>query len=262
MKTKVMSALLLLVLAACDKKEPAVSGSRSGSNPVPEPPGGCKEWVVADQPVRVNETDMYLPAGTKMCLSPDELEMRVELPEGFSFYTPGVANKTLPYYESTYTCLCSREGSPCTVFYASGMGFGCLQSSCSGSCTGKFTYMGYSLDKVFHTGDKAAFLGDPEMQALITKDYLPSFKTVAKNVRPENLVYVKQELLGVVFYVLQERNTLSKSLAPEKVLPYEQAMCDCGGTKACTLKTITLGKGGMDIYFCQGKCNGCELTVD
>ena len=35
-----------------------------------------------------------------------------------------------------YTCSCSKKGS-CTVFNTQQTGYGCLQSSCSGSCTGK-----------------------------------------------------------------------------------------------------------------------------
>jgi hypothetical protein len=38
------------------------------------------------------------------------------------------------------------------------------------------------------------------------------------------------------------------------------ARCDCGGMAACKLKTISIPLVPR-IYFCDGSCNGCELTV-
>lgn len=244
MKTIVMSAISALVLfVACNKKEPQVS-ERTVGGANQELPAECGKEIIADKPVKVGETGIMLPVGSKVCITANNLEVRVELPEGFAFLSKdeNAMERTLPYF-GTYACYCSGQGSACNVFYADGLGFGCLQSSCTGSCTGKFTYKGYSLDRVVPTSSKEEFFAVPEVQAAIAKI-------------SSDEAYSKQSVYGVSFYLVNnEKLFLSK------------ATCDCEGTQACKLKTISLPllKGeniGKKIYFCEGPCNGCELTVN
>ncbi len=246
MKTRFVSALVLLMLfAACEKKEPASSGRSTGPVASVDVPVDCGKEIVAKEPVKVGETGIMLPVGTKLCITKDEMQVRVELPEGFAIVTrEGMqAERTLPYFGGTYACYCSGQGSACNVFYADGMGFGCLQSSCTGSCTGKFTYKGYSVERVAVTMEKEKFFALPEVQ-----------KAVA-NVSPMES-YVKMDMYGFSFYVVNdEKAFLSK------------ASCDCEGTKACKLKTVSLPllkaeTSKIKIYFCEGGCNGCELTIN
>ena len=248
MKTIVMSALCaMIVLMACNKKEPQPVEK---SNPVvrQELPVECGKEIIADKPVKVGETGMILPVGTKLCITTDNLEVRVELPQGFAFLSNDLntTERALPYF-GTYACYCSGAGSACNVFYGDGLGFGCLQSSCTGSCTGKFTYKGYSVERVINLADKAEFFNAADIQQeihLLTKDVSPLE------------AYGKFSVMGIPFYLVQdERAFLAK------------ATCDCEGTQACKLKTISqpLAKGetiSKKIYYCEGACNGCELTVN
>lgn len=217
----------LLLFVACHKKEEGEAAKAIGESAKMIAPV-CGKEIVTEKPVKVGETAIVLPVGTKLCFSVDNLEIKVELPAGYNFW----ANKTLPVY-ATYTCICSASGSSCQVFYAEGLGFGCLQSSCSGSCTGKFTYKGYTVDKVI--SGRAEFFNLPEVQKEIA--------TISSD-----LPYSRESVYGVSFYLV---NDVAKFMAGAK--------CDCEGTAACKLKVINLF--GKKIYFCEGSCNGCELTV-
>ncbi len=241
MKQIVLSALCaILFLAACNKKEPQPVAARSVPAVIPSE---CGKEIIADKPVKVGETGMMLPAGSKLCITKDNLEVRVELPDGFAFLSKdeNAMERTLPYF-GTYACYCSGQGSACNVFYGDGLGFGCLQSSCTGSCTGKFTYKGYSLDRVVSTESKEDFFNQPEVQKALA--------TISSDE-----AYSKQSVYGVSFYLVNnEKLFLAK------------ATCDCEGTLACKLKVISLPltKGqtaAKKIYYCDGACNGCELTV-
>lgn len=243
MKQMICAGILsVVVLLACNKKEPPAE-ERTVVASKQELPALCSKEIITDKPVKVGETGMMLPAGSKICISKDNLEVRVELPEGFAFLSKdaNAMERTLPYF-GTYACYCSGQGSACNVFYTDGLGFGCLQSSCTGACTGKFTYKGYSVDNIMYQSGKDEFFKMPAIQETIA-----SIKVSG--------TYSKQSLYGVPFYLVKdEKEFLSK------------AACDCEGTAACKLKVVTLqlAKGVFPetkIYYCEGGCNGCELTV-
>jgi hypothetical protein len=179
--------------------------------------------------------------GTKICITKDNLIVQVELPEGFAFLTNDekAMEKTLPVF-ATYACYCSVVASACTVFYSEGLGFGCLQSSCTGSCTGKFTYKGYSIDRVIDRADKTTFFSAPEIQEQI--------RQLTKDVSPLE-PFGRFSVRGIDFFYVQDEKAF-----------LAQASCDCEGTLACKMKVVTLL--GKKIYFCEGACNGCELTVN
>lgn len=241
MRTRIVSAMCaLLLFAACNKKEQRTVEKTAGAAKQ-ELVSECGKEIIADKPVKVGETGIMLPAGSKFCITKDNLEVRVELPTGFAFFSKseGAAERSLPVF-ATYACYCSGMGSACSVFYEDNMGFGCLQSSCSGSCTGKFTYKGYSVDRVVSTTSKEDFFAIEEVQKVIA-------------LMTTNQAFEKKTVYGVSFYLVQnEKLFLSK------------ASCDCEGTKACTLKVLnpSVNKAGYKIYYCDGPCNGCELTVN
>lgn len=236
MKQRISACVLgLLLFVACNKKESGEGvAAKAAVEAIKIAVPNCTKEIITDQPVKVGETGIVLPVKTKLCFSADNLEIRIELPAGFAFMAKGL-NKTLPYY-GTYACNCSASGTACQVFYASNLGFGCLQSTCSGSCTGSFTYKGYTLDRVVSTENKEAFFNLPEVQKEIT---------AIKADGP----YSKQEVYGVSFFLVNDET---------KFAPV--ASCDCNGTAACTMKKIKIPLGPT-IYWCQGSCNGCELTV-
>lgn len=239
----VLSFSAIVLFVACNKKEP-MPVEKNTTPVVVVDPAECGTEIIADKVVKAGETGIVLPVGTKLCITNDNMEVRVELPQGFAFLSKNenAVERTLPVF-ATYACYCSGGGSACNVFYADGMGFGCLQSSCTGSCTGKFTYKGYSVDRVVSTVSKDEFFSQPEVQSAIAKI-------------SSDEAYSKQSVYGVSFYLVNnEKMFLSK------------ASCDCEGTAACKLKVISLPllKGATvakKIYFCEGGCNGCELTVN
>lgn len=217
-----------LLFMACNKKTETGGVVKAAAEVAKMAVPACAKEIITEKPVKVGETGIVLPAGTKLCFSQDNLEIKVELPAGYNFW----ANKTLPIY-ATYSCSCSASGSACQVFYADGLGFGCLQSSCTGSCTGKFTYKGYSVDRVI--AGKTDFFNLPEVQ-----------KEIAAMESAD--AWSRQSVYGVSFFIVNDE---AKFLAAAK--------CDCEGTQACKLKTINILF--KKIYFCEGPCNGCELTV-
>lgn len=83
--------------------------------------------------------NIYLPKGTYWYYSNKEKnEVIFELPEKYTFLLEDL--DTGKFRISTegggYSCTCSGGGS-CTTFYNQSLGYGCLQSDCTGSCTGK-----------------------------------------------------------------------------------------------------------------------------
>lgn len=208
----------------------------------------CGKEIVTDKAVKAGETGIILPVGTKLCFTTDNLEVHVELPKGYAFLSKEMpfTEKALPVF-ATYACYCSVVNSACQVFYAEGLGFGCLQSSCTGSCTGKFTYKGYSVDRLINLADKEAFFSSPEVQDMI--------RVITKDVSTLE-AYGKFSVIGVSFFLVQDENAF-----------LEKASCDCEGTQACKLKVVNLPlrRGettAQKIYFCEGGCNGCELTIN
>ncbi len=248
MKRMICVCLLsTLLFVACKKKEQ--SEAEVGKAAVAAAKMAvCGKEIITDKPVKAGETGIILPAGTKLCISPDNLEVRIELPAGYAFLSKEISftEKALPVF-ATYACYCSVVNNACQVFYAEGLGFGCLQSSCTGSCTGKFTYRGYSVDRVIQLADKESFFRLSEVQELI--------QVITKDVSPLE-AYGKFSVFGVSFYFVQQ----------EKVF-LEKASCDCEGTQACKLKVVNLPlrngeTSAKKIYFCEGGCNGCELTIN
>lgn len=235
-----------LFFAACKKKESTVAAAGTAADAAARLIT-CSRILVTEKPVKVGATAMVLPAGTKLCLSADNLAIHTELPEGYVFLSRALSftERSLPVF-ATYACYCSVVNSTCQVFYSEEQGFGCLQSSCTGSCTGKFTYKGYSVDRVINLADKTSFFGLPEVQEEI--------RELVRHVSPTE-AYGKFSILGLPFYFVQDEKAF-----------LEKASCDCEGTKACKLKVVDLAPRNGEpisrkIYFCEGGCNGCELTI-
>lgn len=254
---------MIVLFAACNKKEPAIKK--------PGEPVKLRRVLVTDKPVRAGETDFMLPIGTKLIFAEDGYSIDVQLPAAFSFLeTSGVTTYSLqPVGFATYRCNCSSYGTPCQVMYSDEGGFGCLHSSCSGSCTGNFVYKGYSLNRVIALpdGPKFDFFNDVAVQEKIAAQFALTVNT-AVTAKGEGMVYVKQQLYGVSYYFLVNPASLRAEVISE-VVPYGKANCDCegGSPKACTMKTIgfAMDKTGVitnKIYYCDGPCgDGCELTV-
>lgn len=248
MKTTVMSALCaIIVLVACNKKERPAQKQAFATVDAVEAKTEYGQEIILAKPMKVRGTEILLPVATKICIAKDASEITVVLPKGFSFSVDGVASRGAPVLFATYHCLCSGGGA-CQVMYADELGFGCLHSNCTGGCTGEFTYKGYSVNRVINLSDsKDELFSKPEVQNAVR--IINEGESIAEP-------YSKETLYGVSFYIVRD---VKAFLA--------KASCDCEGTKACTLKVkeLSLNKvdgGGFKIYYCDGPCNGCELTVN
>lgn len=248
MKRMVCACLISsLFFVACKKKEQPVA--EAGKSAIETAKMiQCGREIVTDKPAKAGETGIILPLGTKLCITNDNLEIRVELPGRYAFLSKEISSteRALPVF-ATYACYCSVVNSACQVFYADGLGFGCLQSSCTGSCTGKFTYKGYSIDRVINLADKITFFNLADIQEEI--------RSIIKDVSPTE-AHGKFSVFGVSFFFVQDEKAF-----------LEKATCDCEGTQACKLKVVNIPSWNSEttakkIYFCEGSCNGCELTIN
>ncbi|MDZ4810300.1 MAG: hypothetical protein SGI96_18835 [Bacteroidota bacterium] len=254
----------LVLLVACHKKEP--------SSNVPafvfttDTKSNCGKEIIAVKPVKAGETGIVLPEGTVICISQDSIAVTVTLPKGFAFVVKGLAQKTLPIGQATYNCVCSGTNA-CHVFYAEGLGFGCLQSNCSGSCYGRFTYKGYSVDRVIDLSqNKVEFFSNELVQSTILQQYeayynastIPDFDGLFRNkLLLKDYVFVKEKMGEVTYHLLVLRSAVTDK--DTELMDPTKASCNCEGTNACQLKTAGIGK--FKIYYCDGNCNGCELTI-
>lgn len=294
MKTRLLSALmLLLVFTACDKKEPQVSPGNE--NTVTVKPG----TIVAAKEIRLEGSPIRMPIGTKVTLSADGYELIIELPEGYSFLTDetttvsGQQNKwpLFIYVLASYKCKCSAsDGSACQVLYQEEAGgFGCLHKSCSGSCTGSFTTLQQTKitgvlnlaneevsarkDQSFQQASLTTegydnFFSNPTIQQKIAEQYellyrkmpKPDFAALAANKSANgDYVYMKTSLYGVPFYMVAPK-AIEKQTDLIETVDFESASCACDNNKG-TCKKRSKGFLGWDVYWCEGNCNACVLTV-
>lgn len=82
--------------------------------------------------------NIYLPEGTRWSYTNKQKnEVIFELPKEYIFLLKNVESGEyiLSNKGGGYSCTCKNGGS-CTVFYNKKLGYGCLQSTCTGSCVG------------------------------------------------------------------------------------------------------------------------------
>jgi len=257
---------MIVLFAACNKREPAPMKEAAG--PVKEK-AAPEKVIITDKPTKAGTDGPVLPAGTKLVIAADRYSIDVELPAGSTFIENGpLTNSTQPVGVATYRCICSGAGSACQVFYSDAGGFGCFHSSCTGSCEGAFTYKGYVMNRILPT-TKSDFFADAGVQDKIAAQFaIVRRSDGASRSGNGKMVYVKQSLYGVSYYFLMNENELRPDEVFE-VFASSKAVCDCEGTKACVLKALGLATDKAatpatagKIYYCDGPCNGCELTVN
>jgi hypothetical protein len=250
------------------------------------------EYVLSEKALLDNS--MYLPKGTIWkYASNDSSQVEFTLPKGYSFLKKDLSSGTyfvLPPDDgggggAGYSCTCSGTGS-CKVFYNKDLGFGCLQNTCSKSCTGTATankqaivgvlYMEndqLSLDQMDKASlseeGKKAFFQLPQVQAEIKKNYdfvyahleKPDFENIDPNNLPSNYFIGKFSLYGFEIglllpkdeNLLKTNSTLARSAAPEA-----PTSCKCSGSTGgdnCKLhKDCILG-------YCAYSCSGCTTCT-
>ncbi len=259
---------------------------------------GFKQVNILQSPLKVPETNIVLPKGSKIYIDDAATEIRVELPEGYAFFTnqrispDNVSKKVLPYINlGSYTCECSSKEGRCSVFHLSVGGFGCLHNSCEGTCTGKFItpenfliegvidYSAGSTNVAPRSTDKQAslsgqgkqhFFDNPVVQKAVLATYqslyknsaAPDLESILADTRlQQEYAYAKYALYGVDFYLIVPRKTLEH--VPEvELIDIAEGKCSCSkpGVGNCRKEKRSL-IGIVTVYWCEGDCTSCVLSM-
>lgn len=236
---------------------------------------------------------IFLPKGTSWDYMDDnKSRVKFELPEGYVFLMKN--EKTDEYFLSEkgggYSCTCSSGGS-CITFYNSGVGYGCLQNDCKGSCTGKNAGLDperlivgvlnsendwldsdLNLRKASLSAEgKQGFFEVEEVQQEIKRTYDLIYTYVEKpdfeseNYDAEKYVYAKTLLYGFEVGIIIPNDEEFQKLLPElKIKPIAEysdvpTICVCKGTNQdgdCKLEKKKLL--GFVAYYCSG-CTTCLM---
>lgn len=228
--------------------------------------------------------DMLLPLGTKVSAI-SESQIDIELPSDFEFLLYNDKEGVSFSRSGSYSCTCSAQNS-CKVFYNSGAGYGCLQNSCSGSCTG--TPSGGGIKKPAYgiinntsnelLGEKFTASGNLTHKGYeifiehIAKDKLIAFFDFAFS---ENEYKNGTELISkkgeesTTQVLLQYKGVSFSAVVPNfddhkdnQIIDFERGpSISCAGGNGCTCskdKTCILGNC---VYYCDG-CTTCTMTVN
>lgn len=233
--------------------------------------------------------EINLPIGTAWYYNNREKnEVAFELPKGYQFLLHNTLTGEFKVANDGggYSCTCSSGGS-CTTFYNADLGYGCLQSTCGGSCTGKNGRVKSNevIEGVLYTANdmvdsdtvKRASLSEIGKKGIfkvaafrneIKRTYDLVYKHVdkpdfsnpnfEKNLNNDKFVFAKTYLFGFeIGLIIPNDANLGKLMtnlqrveAPKK--------CDCGGSgSGCDLKKE--GLFGYVAYYCTG-CTTCTMN--
>lgn len=236
------------------------------------------------------DNDIILPIGTTWrYTSTKGNEVNIQLPKGYSFLKLNT-NTNIVAEEgsgSGYSCTCGGTGS-CTVFYQSKLGYGCLQSTCGGTCTGSaaaFKIVGVinsenrqlSLDKSIPKASlsvdgKHNFLKLTEVQQEIKKNYdfvyanikKPDFNSINSiGEIPDGYFMAKFYIYGFEVGLLLPKDTAINKLIPELNIGDSPTSCSCSGSQSATNTIIAGCKLEKDCIFgyCAYYCTGCTTCT-
>jgi hypothetical protein len=236
--------------------------------------------------------ELNLPIGTQWFYTNKEHnEVEFELPKGYKFllYNKSTDKFIISLDGGGYSCTCSGGGS-CTTFHNNELGYGCLQSNCSGSCTGKNAKLasGYTIEGILYTDNdmldskskgKAslseigkigifkidAFRNEIKRTYDIVYKYSdkPSFSIDNFERKLEKNIYIfaKTYLYGFEIGLILPNDPNLDSLMPNlQTVAIEEAPknCSCsGGGSGCVLKKK--GLFGYAAYYCTG-CTTCTMN--
>ena len=288
MRSLSVMVFLLLFIAGCKKKNARTPSEETETT---------QNHLLTTKSAQIGNSSIHIPAGTSYYFSKDKSTVYFELPPGYSFFAPDDGQSTVIDSEplpvspiGKYKCVCSGGGT-CTVFYQEDIGgFGCVHNSCTGSCTGSFSttkekqitgILNMDNEDVsarndqtfipasFQEGKLADFFEQPIVQQKIAEQYafiykkvkVPDFNTFQAKRDGSGYKFIKSRLYGVTFYLLAP-DAISELSREISVIDADKASCACtaGSSGTCTLKTK--GILGYKAYWCEGSCNGCELTIN
>lgn len=237
---------------------------------------------IVEEQTRID--DILLPKGTKVSIVSDT-QIDIELPSNFEFLLYDDKDGVRFSKFGSYSCACSAKNS-CKVFYNPSVGYGCLQNSCTGSCTGTPT-SGDIKKPVYGiiNNTSSELLGEKFTSAghLTPRGYEIFFEYIAKEKLMEffDFAFIGSdykngtELIAekgkesTTHVVLQYKGISFSAVVPNFDEHKENQMIDfqrgpsisCAGNNGCSCsqdKTCFLGNC---VYYCDG-CTTCTMTVD
>jgi len=233
---------------------------------------------------KTNLDDFILPIGTSINQI-SEGQINIKLPNNYVFLLFDEETGVSYSNKSSYSCTCSEQNS-CKVIYTTGEGYGCMQNSCSGSCTG--TPSGGENDKqvygVLNTKDNDILPNNFSDFGSLTKEgYQIFFNYVARDKLSEffNFVYKPTNYKNSLDFIANEgeENTTKvmlqyKGISFAAVVPnydkYEDSQIinfekgptvTCAGNNSCSCTVDKTCIFGNCVYFCDG-CTTCTMSVD
>lgn len=239
------------------------------------------------------DNEITLPIGTTWSYtSSAENAVKFTLPKGYRFIKFNETTNVARVAEEDgggYSCTCGGTGS-CTVFYQSKLGYGCLQSTCSGTCTGQGTsskIIGIinsdndqlSIDKNIGKASlsiegMANFLKLTEVQHEIKKNYdfvyanmkKPDFNSINsfKDI-PSEYFMANFYIFGVEVGLILPKDESIMKLMPELNVESAPTSCSCSGSNLTNKAIIAAGCKlekecifGYCAYYCTG-CTTCTM---
>jgi hypothetical protein len=237
--------------------------------------------------------NIYLPKGTNWYYSNEQKnEVIFKLPEDYIFMLKNVETGkfSLSIEGGGYSCTCSSGGS-CTTFYNKDLGYGCLQSDCTGSCTGKASAVltpNLQIVGVLNAKntmldanllqEKASlssegidgFFEIEEIKEEIKRTYdiiykyaeKPNFESgydISKYVYAKTLLYGFE--VGIIIPNDAELQKSMKNLNVSIISDVDApSSCKCsGGSQGGSCKLEKKGLFGYVAYYCNG-CSTCTMN--
>jgi hypothetical protein len=220
--------------------------------------------------------DLRLPKGTEVKFVESGFEWK--LPKGWALVGYGPDNRVALAEAGGYTCTCSGDNG-CDTIYGNSSGYGCLQASCSGSCTGSpdketeqiqqagfvdfnqgisFIQNAGQLEGLYEVPD--ALLAIPEIQQAM-RDFNVRVYGNEEGILPagDEGVYTMLNFYGTkIAYLMPTEASKRLSDARESLISAEGPDCSCSsGSSGCTLSQTS------PYTKCDGgTCTSCKLTVE
>ena len=224
-----------------------------------------------------------LPIGTK--IEARTHSIAIELPESFKFLLFSEKDGVSFSRFGSYSCTCSEQNS-CKVFYNSNAGYGCLQNTCTGTCTGK--PIGDDQEKLVYgivNTSSNTLLGDNFVKSgnLTPKGYEIFLEHVAKAALVEFFEFAyasspynngdalisSKGLAGTSQVVLQYMGISFSAVVPNfdsekdnQLINFQRGpSVSCAGSNGCACTKNRKCILGNCVYYCEG-CTTCTITVN
>tara|TARA_R110000850_G_scaffold254614_1_gene380206 strand:- start:94011 stop:94844 length:834 start_codon:yes stop_codon:yes gene_type:complete len=275
MKTilKIIPVFLFSLLFSCENNEQEINEQNQINENV--------SFKILEEQTSID--DLVLPSGTKI-FTISESQIEIELPKDFQFLMLDKNDEVFYTNKSSYSCTCSADNS-CKVIYTSSEGYGCLQNSCTGSCTGKPTDGNHNkVYGVLNTQSKELLAENFIKSGHLTpKGYEIFFKKIAKNelIKFFDFVFLESDyknsteliankgIESTSNVVLQFMGISFSAVVPNfddkldsQLINFTKGpTVSCAGSNGCSCTSDKFCIFGNCVYYCDG-CTTCTMTVE